>query len=123
MFTVSVTTSFCASHALTLPDSSVEPLHEHDWQVSVELAAQELNASGFVMDFHVLQAAIDKTIKPLNDVRLEDVGYFDPTKRNASAEEVARFIYDNIAPEMPDNVELVAVEVTEAADCRAKYSK
>ena len=123
MYTVSVETSFNASHELAFADGSKEPLHEHDWQVKVEVAVKELNASGFVMDFQILQATIDKAIKPLNNVKLEDVEYFDPQKHNASAEEVARFIYDNIAPHMPDTVELASVEVTEAADCRAKYSK
>ena len=62
MFTISVETHFQASHQLTLPDGSKEPVHSHDWVVTASLSSEKLNNMGVVMDFQALQAMIDKTV-------------------------------------------------------------
>ena len=59
---------FQASHQLTMPDGSKEPVHDHDWVVTVNLSSEKLNNMGVVMDFRVLKAMIDKTIAGFNIV-------------------------------------------------------
>jgi 6-pyruvoyl-tetrahydropterin synthase len=39
MFTVSIESNFTASHQLTLPDGLHEPVHNHEWSVTAEVAS------------------------------------------------------------------------------------
>jgi len=120
LFTVTVGTSFAARHQLTMSGGQREPLHEHNWVVRSAVAAEKLDETGLVVDFQWLEAKIKEVAKPLDGARLEDLAYFDDV--NASAENVAKYIYDKLAPLLPGRVELQYVEVSETPDCWAKYS-
>ncbi len=121
MFTISVETHFQASHQITLPDGSKEPLHRHDWLVTVKVSAKKLNNMGLVMDFVRLKKAAEKIIAPFNNVALETIEYFG--QNNSSAENVAKYIYENLLSFLPKGVSLDSVTVVEEPGCSAKYRK
>lgn len=123
MFTITIENSFTAQHRLTLPDGTKEPLHEHDWQLKVTVSSDTLDQTGCVMDFHLLESIVNNKILPLKNTILEDVGFFLSTSTNVSAENLAKYIYDSIAPELPQNVTLDSVAIMEAPNCWAKYTK
>ena len=89
MFTISVETSFNASHQLTLPDGSKEQKHCHNWIVIAEVSRAELDSTGLVMDFNKLKKEYNRFIREFNDF-LFDLGY--RPKRPAMAEDVCRRI-------------------------------
>ena len=119
MFTISVERHFRASHQLTLPDGSKEPVHEHDWVVTASLSSEKLNNMGIVMDFRKLKAMIDKTVAGFENKALENIGYFQ--QNNPSAENVAKYIYDKLQVELPDGVKLRNIRVVEEPGCSAKF--
>ncbi|MHC4324303.1 MAG: 6-pyruvoyl trahydropterin synthase family protein [Planctomycetota bacterium] len=121
MFTISVERHFQASHQLTLPDGSKEPLHDHDWVVTADLSSEKLNNMGVVMDFKVLQAMIDKTVAVFNQKTLDSIGYFQ--RNNSSAENVAKYIYEKLLIELPEGVKLRNVRVVEEPGCSAKFQQ
>ncbi|MHC5059689.1 MAG: 6-pyruvoyl trahydropterin synthase family protein [Planctomycetota bacterium] len=121
MFTVTVQTSFTAEHQLTLATGEVEALHEHNWVVYSAVTAENLDKAGLVIDFHWLKATIEEVTSPLGGTRLEELTFFRDI--NASAENVAKYIYDQVEPLLPARVQLEYVEVCEAANCLAKYSR
>ena len=120
MFTVTVQTSFTASHQLTISDGRVERLHEHDWVVRSSVSAEKLDENGLVVDFHWLGAKINEATQLLDGARLEELACFGGT--NASAENVAKYIYDKLKLLLPGRVKLQYVEVSEAAGCWARYT-
>ena len=120
MFAVTVQTSFTARHQLTLPAGEKEALHEHNWVVRSAVAAENLDETGLVIDFHWLEAKIKEVTSPLDGARLEELACFKDI--NASAENVAKYIYDRVEPLLPGRVKLQYVEVCEAANCLAKYA-
>ena len=119
MFTISVERHFRASHQLILPDGSKEPVHHHDWVVTADVSSERLNNIGIVMDFHALQAMIDKTVAGFNNNALENVGYFQ--QNNPSAENVAKYIYEKLRIELPEGVKLRNIRVVEEPGCSAKF--
>lgn len=121
MFSISVESSFKASHQLTLPDGSKEQLHSHNWRVTVELSREKLNKVGLVMDFHLLKAKVDNITAAISDMPLEQNNIF--SKKNASAENVALYIYEKLADVLPEDVNLEAVKVVEEQGCSAAYRK
>jgi len=104
-----------------MSDGQSEPLHGHNWIVRTAVGAENLDESGLVVDFHWLEAKIKEVISPLDGARLEELACFGDV--NASAENVAKYIYDKFEPLLPGRVELQYIEVTEAPDYWAKYSR
>lgn len=119
MFAISVEMSFQASHQLALPNGSKEPAHSHNWSVKAEVAAENLDEMGVVMDFHKLRAYLGDIIAPFDNSQLDAIDYF---KQNAeSAENVAKYIHDKLKSSLPKNVKIASIEVGEEKGCRAKY--
>lgn len=97
-----------AAHSLKLPyESKCANLHGHNWNVTVFLRAEELNASGMIMDFTEIKRKIEDR---LDHKIINNVVTFNPT-----AENLAKFICDELAPFC------YRVEVEESADNRAVY--
>ena len=121
MFIISVETHFLASHQITLPDGSKEPLHKHDWPVTVKVSSEKLNEMGLVMDFVRLKKSVEKIVAPFENTAIETHDYF--RKNNSSAENVAKYIYEQLLSAIPTGVKLDSVSVIEEPGCRAKYRK
>lgn len=123
MFTITIETSFNASHQLTFADDTKEPLHDHSWIVRTAVSAEQLDKAGLAIDFIDLKAKIESITGPLQGCCLEEFEHFKTAGINASAENVAKYLYEMTEQLLPDRVQLLYTEVTEAVGCRAKYSK
>ncbi len=119
MFTISVETSFWASHQLTLQDGSKEPVHHHNWLVTADVGSDKLNSMAVVMDFQELKAMVDNIAANFNNKALDETGYFQ--QNYPSAENVAKYIYDKLRTQLPEGVKLRNVRVVEEPGCSAKY--
>jgi 6-pyruvoyltetrahydropterin/6-carboxytetrahydropterin synthase len=119
MLTVSVQTNFWASHQLTLPDGSKEPVHSHNWLVTADIASDMPGNMGLVMDFRRLKAMLHNIVVEFDNVTLDSVDYFK--RNNSTAENVAKYIYEKLQPGLPKDVKLQAVSVTEEPGCLAKF--
>lgn len=123
MYRIAVSAVFQASHALRLTGwagGGEEPLHGHDWGVRVLVEREGLDEMETVMDFHELERLVGEVVGPMRNRHLNDLRPFDE-EVNPSAERVAWWIGTNVAKVLPEGVELVRVEVTEAAGCVAMW--
>ena len=120
MLTVSVETCFWASHQLTLPDGSKEPVHSHNWSVTAEVGRDKPNNMGLVMDFHQLREMLDDIVAEFDNVNLHDVDYFRPM--NSTAENVAKYIFEKLQLSLPEDVWLQSVMVVEEPGCSTKFT-
>jgi len=118
--TGSVETHFWASHQLTLPDGSKEPLHSHNFSVTADVGSDMLSNMGLVMDFRRLKAMLDNIVAEFDNVALNSIDYFG--QNNSTAENVAKYIYEKLQPELPKDVKLEAVSVAEGPGCLAKFA-
>jgi 6-pyruvoyltetrahydropterin/6-carboxytetrahydropterin synthase len=121
MFTVSVETYFWASHQLTLPTGSKEPLHYHNWSVTADVSSDKLDRMGLVIDFHRLKAMLDNTVTELANSPLDKIDYFQ--QNGSSAENIAKYIYEKLQTKLPKGVNLNHISVTEEPGCSVKFSK
>jgi len=121
MFAISVETHFWASHQLVLPDGSKEPAHAHNWSVTAEVSSDKLNSMGLVMDFEKLKVMMDRIVAAFDGAALDKNRYF--RQSNPSAENVAKYIYEQLEPRLPEGVKLQEIKVVEQAGCLAKFGE
>ena len=75
---------------------------------------------GLVMDFRRVKELLDTITAQLEDGGLERVDHF--RRNNPSAENVAKYIFEKLRPELPEDISLEAVEVVEEPGCAAVFS-
>lgn len=122
MYEVSVEESFAAAHNLRSYHGKCENLHGHNYKVRVALTGLELDGTGLLYDFVQLKRAIQSAIGPLDHVYLNEFPPFDVL--NPSAENIARYIYDQIAkqlPTAPNGAGIASVTVWESEVTAATY--
>jgi 6-pyruvoyltetrahydropterin/6-carboxytetrahydropterin synthase len=125
MYEISVSRTFAAAHAIRLPDGSLEPVHGHNWQVTVVVAADQLDAIETVMDFHDLEQSVSALTDGAHNRHLNEIEPFTDGQGglavNPTAERVAWWIGTSVARGLTPGVRLVRVTVTEAPGCAATY--
>jgi 6-pyruvoyltetrahydropterin/6-carboxytetrahydropterin synthase len=120
MYEVTIQQHFDAAHALRGYAGRCENLHGHRYEVAVCLASEELNDIGLAYDFTELKAVLQRrVISRLDHVNLNETPPFDEV--NPSAENIARFTYDQLAEALP-RAQLRWVRVWESPDAWATYS-
>ena len=121
MFEVQIDGRFRAAHQLRLADGGVEPLHEHDWPVTVVVSGPRTGAAGCLVDFHRLADDLAAVLAPLDGGDLNEHAELGPA--NPSAEHVARYVAEQLARRLgdADGVRVARVTVGEAPGCRASY--
>lgn len=119
-FEIDISGTFSAAHALRLPDGSVEPTHGHDFRVTLSFARNDGGLDGMdcVVDFHLLEAALEEVIGPWRSHHLNEIPPFDKAV-NPSAERIAEQIGRNM--KVPAGVRLLSVSITEAPGCVARW--
>ncbi len=122
MFTAKVETVFFAGHQITYADGTVEDLHEHEWVARAAVESAKLDDQGFVIDFLWLKKHLKIITNGLVTTRLEEHKYFKETQINASAENVAKYIFEELEPLVKGNAKLASVKVQESPGCWAKYA-
>lgn len=98
MYTITKRMEISAAHKLVLPyQSKCTNLHGHNWIIEVEICAPELNKAGMVIDFGDIKGIVNH----LDHTTLNDFFHSGTTpgkiiKENPTAENIARWIADNI---------------------------
>jgi len=114
-----VETEFFAEHQLLMPDGNKEQMHGHRWKITAAVASETLDSAGMAFDFHQLKDILDKIIRPLTSRRLEECEPFG--RVNASAENVARYIFDRLSGQIMPPMQVCWVDITEAEGCKVRY--
>ena len=92
MFEVSVDETFSAGHALRGYKGKCENPHGHNYKVRVTLEGPELDSIGLLFDFVHLKQILHVVIGGMDHKFLNDQAPFNTI--NPSAENIAKFIYD-----------------------------
>ncbi|MBN2140427.1 MAG: 6-carboxytetrahydropterin synthase QueD [Desulfovibrionaceae bacterium] len=117
-----VVSGFSASHRLRNFKGRCENLHGHNFGVEVEVEGRSLDPeTGIVMDFGELKAALGQVLAKLDHRHLNDVDFF--RDHNPSSENLALFVYQDLAPRLPQGVRLARVTVSETGSSRASYEE
>ncbi len=121
MYEVEVQISFPASHQVKLAGAELEGLHEHNWKVRAKLVGEKLSADGILVDFILVKQILGQIADKLRGKNLAEEQIL--AGENPSAENVARYFYEQLTGRFGPEVRLVQVAVQEADGCWAIYRK
>jgi 6-pyruvoyltetrahydropterin/6-carboxytetrahydropterin synthase len=120
MFEISVEYTFAAGHALRGYKGKCENVHGHNYKVQVMVGGDQLDSAGLLLDFVELRRAIKGLVERVDHRFLNDLEPFD--KINPSAENIAKFFYDELAPQVQERGQQIqAVRVWETDTTSATY--
>lgn len=122
MFELHVETEFAAAHAISM-GGRIEPLHGHNWHVTVCVAGERLDDDGLVCDFHLIESHLRDLVGVFHNRNLNETAPFDEVNPTAElvAKHFAETLQSRIADRVPPGVRISWVSVTEAPGCTAVY--
>ncbi|KPK76486.1 MAG: hypothetical protein AMJ79_06480 [Phycisphaerae bacterium SM23_30] len=101
------------------PNAPEQP-HQHRWRARAVVQTQTLDRNDLVMDFQLLAHLLRQAARPLTRVKM--INELPPfARRNPSAERIAQYIFDRLAPLLPSTVKLKKVIVWETPHAAAAY--
>ncbi|MEM8739413.1 MAG: 6-carboxytetrahydropterin synthase QueD [Planctomycetota bacterium] len=109
--------SFDAAHQLfTMPEGhKCRRMHGHTYSCEVVCEGEVDPTVGFFMDYADLKRAIDPVVKDLDHAYLNDI----PGLEVPTAEMIARYIYDQLKPDLPP---LTCVRLWETPNNGVEYA-
>ena len=120
MYEIGVVAQFEAAHRLRGDFGPATRLHGHTYRVDVTARGPALRDDGTLCDLGVLQQAVDNAVRALHYRDLDELDAF--AGRNTTAEAVARYIHDQVAPHLKqETVERLTVRVWESPQAFAGY--
>ena len=118
-YDITIKATFSAAHQIRFNDT-VEPLHGHDWKVTLSLGSHELDDLGLVCDFHSVLRELKNLIRPFKNNNLNEVPPFDAL--NPTAENVAKYIGQTMARSFDnEHARVLWCRVTESPGCAARW--
>jgi len=88
--------------------------HGHNYRIDIHVAGEVDRDAGWVMDFDRIKAVVTATIDAMDHRLLNEL----PGLENPTAECIAKYIWDRVAPDLPG---LAAVAVWETDTSRCIY--
>jgi len=119
MYELIVQAWFSAAHRLREYHGDCEKLHGHNWKIDVRLRSDRLDSLGMVCDFRRLRRLLQDVVDRLDHQYLNDVPPF--TGINPTTENIARFVFDELAKTLPAELSASSVTAWESEDCGATY--
>ena len=119
MFEVTVEQTFAAGHSLRNYHGKCENVHGHNYRCQVTLEGPELDAIGLLVDFVEVKRLIHGVVDYLDHRFINDLPPFD--KLNPSAENLAKYFYDEISAGLTPPVRLGQVKIWETDITSATY--
>lgn len=111
MYTVRVSRTFSAAHAIKGMGSKCEAVHGHNYRVEVAVGSEELRPPGMVADFLEIGRHLDDLLP--DHTMLNEVYKF-----NSTSENLAYHFYEEMSKHYP----VKSVTVWEDENCCAEYS-
>ena len=122
-FEVGVEGRFTASHHLVGDFGPARELHAHEYRVQISVSGDGLQDDGTLFDITRLQQAIADVIAAIDGTNLNDLPVSHLARPNPTAEVMARFFFDRVAPTLArQGLARLVARVWESPEAFAGYS-
>jgi 6-pyruvoyltetrahydropterin/6-carboxytetrahydropterin synthase len=123
MFEVTIEETFAAGHALRNYRGKCENVHGHNYRCQVTVQGEQLDEIGLLVDFVELKRVVHSVLDRMDHQWLNEYPPFNEI--NPSAENMAKYIYDEIHQGLGtrEGVRLAFVKLWETDTCSAIYRR
>lgn len=121
MYEIVIKDSFAAAHYLNNYKGKCENLHGHNYAIEVFILAENLDKSGLGIDFSIAKRWLKEVLDKLDHKNLNDLVYFK--EQSPSAENIARFIFEQYKQILPADLILKKTTVFETEKNGVSYYK
>ena len=111
MFTLSVDTTISAAHRLRDYKGSCARIHGHNWKIRLEVQSDIIDEIGIVVDFTTLGQYLQQVTGQFDHQLMNEISPFD--ELNPTAENLAKYIYDQVKKLLPSHIKIKKVSVWE----------
>lgn len=119
VFRTFIETRFSAAHRINGYQGQCGKLHGHTWKVRVQVKTGRINEIGISIDFKELRLLTESVLEKLDHQLINEVAPFDQI--NPTAENLAKYIYETVAPTLPATLEMNEVIVWESDNYAVSY--
>ena len=119
MYEIIIKAEFASAHNLRDYDGLCEALHGHNWKVDIVVESETLDKTGLAIDFKILNAAASEIVNDLDHTYLNDHREFK--EKNPSSENIAKYMFDELKSNLPDNVKMKKITIWETDNAAASY--
>jgi 6-pyruvoyltetrahydropterin/6-carboxytetrahydropterin synthase len=123
MYTIAVKRDFIAQHYLIGGDWGAEnELHSHHYRIELQLAGQELDQHGYLVDILDIENILNSRVAHYQDRTLNEMPEFDGL--NPSIEHFARILCESISAQIQAvNIQTVTVKLWENEIAWAQFTQ
>jgi 6-pyruvoyltetrahydropterin/6-carboxytetrahydropterin synthase len=122
-YEVGIVAQFTASHHLVGDFGPAKLPHTHDYRAELSVSGDTLLADGTLFDITRLQQAVAEVVAELNGANLNAIAGLGLAGTNPTAEVVARFFFDRVAPAvLGQGLAQLRARVWESPEAYAGYS-
>lgn len=98
-------------------DCARSPGHGHNYRCEVTVAGPVDPATGMVVDLQRLDTILEEEVlDPMDHAFLNDLPDFEGERQVPTTENIARVVWDRVAPRLPEGCRLTRVRVREERD-------
>jgi 6-pyruvoyltetrahydropterin/6-carboxytetrahydropterin synthase len=121
MFEITIEETFAAGHALRNYRGKCENVHGHNYRCQVAVEGETLDEIGLLVDFVELKRVVHAVLDRMDHQWLNELPPFD--KLNPSAENMARYIYEELAAALQarEGIRLASVRLWETDTASVTY--
>jgi len=121
MYTLSVEKMISTAHQLRDYDGPCARVHGHNWKVRLDVQSEQVDERGIAIDFNILDEKLLEVIGPFDHQLINSIPPFD--KLNPTAENLVKYIYDQLGNKLTEKVSLKKVSIWETDDYMVSYEE
>lgn len=121
MYRLSIQNMISGAHFLRGYKGNCSRLHGHNWTIQVEVICHEVNSAGMCIDFKELSDLSWQVISTFDHQNFNEIEPFD--KINPTAENLAKYFYNEIGKTLPAGVTMAAIKLWETDKYMVEYSR
>ena len=120
MYEVSVIKEISASQQLHNYKGPCARLHGHNWKIRVDVVTEKVDVTGISIDFEDLEKLLWQVVGKFDHNHFNVVAPFDSI--NPTAENISRYIFEEMAQQLPESIQLKKVFLWENDRYVVSYS-
>ncbi len=121
MYQLAIDLMISASHRLRNYEGPCQRVHGHNWKIQVVVKGDQLNETGMVIDFKELSDLAWEVVGRFDHQMLNEIPPFD--RLNPTAENMARYFFQEIGKKLPDGVKMQAIRLWETDKYMVEYTE